>query len=76
MSPKKINDNFIKTLGDESPSYSTVKKWAVEFRRWREGIEGDERSGSLNEANADKNVELVHSLITCDRRRSLRDIAW
>ena len=27
------------------------------------------------EDTADKNVELVHSLIKCGRRRSLRDIA-
>ena len=35
MSPKEIHDDFIKTLGDESPSYRVVKKWAVEFRRGR-----------------------------------------
>ena len=33
ISPKEIHYDFIKTLGDESPSYSMVKKWAAEFRR-------------------------------------------
>ena len=28
-----------------------------------------------NEATTDENVELMHSLIICDRRRSLYDIA-
>ena len=31
-------------------------------------------SGCLKEATVNKNVELVHSLIMCDRRRSLCDI--
>ena len=32
MPPKEIHEDFIKTLEDESPSYSTVKKWAAELR--------------------------------------------
>ena len=31
IAPREIHD-FIKPLGDESPSYSTAKKWASEFR--------------------------------------------
>ena len=38
MSPKEIHEDFIETLGKESPSYSTLKKWATEFRRERESI--------------------------------------
>ena len=33
MSSKEIHEDFMETLGKESPSYSTVKKWAAEFRR-------------------------------------------
>ena len=36
MSPKKIHENFLETLGKESPSYSTMKKRAAEFRKRRE----------------------------------------
>ena len=38
MSLKEVHDNFIKILWDESP-YSMVKKWAAEFRRWRDNME-------------------------------------
>ena len=38
-------------------------------------MEDYERSGRPKEATADRNVEIVHSLIMCDRRRSLCDIA-
>ena len=34
-----------------------------------------EGCGCPKEATTDKEVELVHSLIMCDRRRSLHDIA-
>ena len=74
MSLKGIHD-FIKTLLDESPPYSTVKKWAADFRRGRESMEDYEWSGHSTEATTNENVELVHSLIICDRRRSLRDWA-
>ena len=39
MSQKEIHDNFIKTLRNEFPSYSMVKKWAAEFRRGKESME-------------------------------------
>ena len=30
------HEDFMETLGKESPSYSTVKKWAAGFKRGRE----------------------------------------
>ena len=40
MTPKEIHEGFMKTLGNESPSYSTRKKWASEFKRGREREHG------------------------------------
>ena len=73
MSPKEIRDDIIKALGDKSTFYS-MKEWAAEFRSGREGMEDYEGSGRPIEATPDENVELVHSLIMCDRR-SLYDMA-
>ena len=34
-----------KSLWDSSPSYSTIKKWAAEFKRGRTSLEDDPREG-------------------------------
>ena len=75
MSHKEVHDDFIKNLGDESPSYSTVKTWAAESRRRRECVEVYERSGRPEDLTSEENVEFLHSLVMCDRRRTLCDIA-
>ena len=36
MPLKEIHEDFMETLGKESPSYSTVKKWTAEFKSGRE----------------------------------------
>ncbi|EFN72353.1 hypothetical protein EAG_16070, partial [Camponotus floridanus] len=33
LSPTKIKNELNSTLGDSSPSFSAVKKWAAEFKR-------------------------------------------
>ena len=75
MTPTEIHEDFMKSLGNESPSYSTVKKWTAKFKRGRESMEDDARSGRPEDATTDENVEIVHSLDMCDRRRDLRSIA-
>ena len=36
MTPTEVHEDFMKPLGNESPSCSTVKKSAAEFKRGRE----------------------------------------
>ena len=71
MTPKGIYEDFMKTLENESPSYSTVKKWDAEFKRGRESIENDAKSGRPKDATTDENVEIVHNPVMCDRGRDL-----
>ena len=33
LTPNEIQSEFIKVYGDSSPSFSTIKKWAAEFKR-------------------------------------------
>ena len=64
-----------KPLGRSILLVDTQKKLTAELRRGTKSIEYDERSGRPKEATTDANVEIVHSLVICDRRRNLRDIA-
>ena len=52
-----------------------MKKWAAEFKRGRESVEDDGRSGRPKDVTADENVKVVHTLVMCDRRQDLRSIA-
>ena len=61
----------METLGKESHS----EKWAAEFKRGRESVEDDGRSGRPKDNTAVENVKVVHTLVMCDRRRELRSIA-
>jgi hypothetical protein len=33
LTPNEIHSKFIKLYGDSSASFSTIKKWAAEFKR-------------------------------------------
>ena len=75
MPPKEIHEDFMVNLGTESPSYSIVKKWALELKLGRESVEDDGRSGRPKDATTDENVKIVHTLVMCGRRRDLRSIS-
>ena len=71
MPPKEIHEDFMETLGKESPSYSTVKKWVAEFKRGRESVEDDGWSGRPKDTTADENIKVMNTLVMCDKRRDL-----
>ena len=39
--PTEITDELTSVYGDSSPSHSTIKKWAAEFKRGRQSLEDD-----------------------------------
>jgi len=45
LTPNEIHSKFIKVYEDSSPSFSTIKKWAAEFKRGRTSLEEDPREG-------------------------------
>ena len=49
-------------LERSSPSYGTVQKWAAKFKRGRESVTDDGRSGGPKDATADENVKVVQTL--------------
>jgi len=56
FTPNEIHLKFIKVYGDSSPSFSTIKKWAAEFKRGRTSFEDDPREGRLKSATTQKSL--------------------
>jgi predicted XRE-type DNA-binding protein len=66
---------FIIVYGDSSPSFSTIKKWAAEFKRGRTSLEDDPREGRPKSATTPEIIEQLHDNVLDDRRMKMREIA-
>jgi hypothetical protein len=44
LMPNEIHFKYIKVYGDFSPSFSTIKKWAAEFKHGRTSLEAHSKS--------------------------------
>jgi len=75
LTPNKIYSEFIKVYGDSSSSFSTIKKWAAEFKRGRTNLEGDPREGPPKRVATPEIIEEVHDMVLDDRRMKVREIA-
>lgn len=45
LTSKDFHADMIATFGADTPVLSTVLKWAAEFKRGRESLDDDQRSG-------------------------------
>lgn len=75
LTVSEIQTKFRNVYGDSSPSFSTIKKWAAEFKRDRSSLEDDPRTGRPKTATTSEMIEKVHDLILNDRRIKVREVA-
>jgi len=75
LTPNEIHCKFVNVYGDSSPSFSTIKKWAAEFKRGRTSLEDDPREGGPKSATTPEIIEQVHYMVLDDRRMKVREIA-
>jgi len=75
LTPNEIHSKFIKVYGDSSPSFSTIKKWAAEFKRDRTSLDDDPRKECPKSAATPQIIEQVHDTLLDDRRMIVREIA-
>jgi transposase len=75
LTPNEIHSKFIKVYGDSSLSFSTIKKWAAEFKHVRTSLEDDPREGRPKNATPPEIIEQVHDMVLGDRRMKVREIA-
>lgn len=74
-SQKNIHEEMVAVYQDSAPSLSTVQKWSSEFKRGRESIEDDTRSGGPVSVSTEENVEKVEKLVLEDARIKIRMLA-
>jgi transposase len=75
LTPKEIHSKFIKIYGNSSPSFSTIKKYAAEFKRGCTSLEVYPREGHPKSATTPEIIEQVHDVLLDDRRMKVREIA-
>ncbi|GFW91700.1 HTH_48 domain-containing protein [Trichonephila clavipes] len=73
--PTQIKYELDPEYGNSTPSFTTVKFWAVEFKRGRKSLGHDERSGLPNTATTEENIVKVHQMVLDNHRIKVRDIA-
>jgi len=74
LTPNEIHSKFIKVYGDSSP-FSTIKKWAAEFKRGCTSLEDDPLEGRPKSATTPEIIEQVHDMVLDDPRMKVREIS-
>ena len=72
---KEIHNRMTVVYGDKAPQYSTIAKWAAEYKRGRSSLEDDPRSGRPADVITEDKIARVQTLILSDRRIKLDEIA-
>ena len=75
LTTKEIHIDMVSTLRDDAPALLTVKKWAAEFKRGREILEDDPRSGHPSTATTQENIDHIHQMVMNDRRLTISHLA-
>lgn len=75
LTSKDIHDDMVATLGNDAILYATLKRWVAEFKRGRQSIEYDVRSGRPVTVATKEMVNKVHTIVMNDRRVTEKYIA-
>jgi transposase len=75
LTQNEIHLKFIQFYGDSSLSFSTIKKWAAEFKHGHTSLEDDPREGHPKSATIPKITEQVHNMVLDGWRMKVREIA-
>lgn len=74
LQPKQIKLKIDESGTDIKSSYSTVKYWVSEFKRGRESVEDEPRSGRPPEVATSHEIEQVRAIIEKNRRTGCRPV--
>ena len=71
-----IHKRLCNVYGTRAPAYSTVAKWAAEFKRGRKSLEDDPRSGRPQEATTPEKVAQVQAVVEENPHLKAHEIAY
>jgi hypothetical protein len=80
LTSNEIHSKFIKFYGDSSPSFSTIKILAAEFKHGHTSLEDDPREGhsksvtTTTTTTTTEIIEQVHNMVLDDRQMKVREI--
>jgi transposase len=73
--PKEIHERMMNVYRELCPAYSTVKKWAKEYKHGRESLQDNPSSRRPSTSITEENVDAVLQLIKADSRVTIEKIA-
>jgi transposase len=74
LMPNEIHLKFIKVYGDSSHLFSTIKKWAAEFKHVCTSLEDDPREGRPKSATTPEISKQVNDMVLDDCRMKVHEI--
>ena len=67
---------MVATIEDDALALSTTKKWAAEFKRGKEDLEDDSRSGHPASATTQENIDRIYHMVMDNRRLTASIAVW
>jgi len=75
LSATEIHTKMVSVLKESAPSFPTVHRWVLEFKRGRTSVEDEPRSGRPKTATTPEIIEQVHNIVSEDPSLTKREIA-
>lgn len=67
MTQKALHEDMSITLGKDAPSYSTMKRWAAEYKHGRESLEDDPCPGRPVMLATPEIIQRIHDMVMTNR---------
>ena len=74
VTTKEIHGYIVQILAEDSPSYATEEKRAVEFLRGKDSTENDRQSGRPKTSPTEEQVDDILRMVLYDRRLTVQQI--